>query len=414
MKGSKSRDGEARVRLDSDNENLRIMARPKGVKSWRLVWSGPYEGQPDISSVQKFSPSGTLLERWALPDPAEAIATDTAGHVYTLSSETHSIDVSDDHGRPLGSWTNPHFGVGQTQQFSLAVGPTGVVYVTDLVDDAILEYNAPAFVERLSAAGLAATPALSATTVTVTAENGAGAPAPTYMGTVHFTSSDPFAELPPDTTFTPIDSGTRSFVVRFNTSGPQTVTVTDTADPTLAATYATTVYAPPPGSDVQVPPGGSVSSAPPGATPNPLIVGVESPQGGTVGIDATVGTTGLPVGYSALGFGAVIVAPAGTVNSPLQLTFELPTSALPSGVPASGVTVFRNGIPIADCATQPSTIAAPDPCVASRTVVGPVLTLVVLTTHASTWGFATGHGVVVDNAATATAPAERINHPTAG
>ena len=55
-----------------------------------------------------------------------------------------------------------------------------------------------------------------------------------------------------------------------------------------------------------------------------------------------------------------------------------------------------------------------DPCVSSRTVVGPVLTLVVLTTHASTWGFATGHGVVVDNAATATAPAERINHPTAG
>jgi dipeptidyl aminopeptidase/acylaminoacyl peptidase len=40
--------GEARVRLDSDNETLRIMGRPKGVKSWRLVWSGPYDDQPDI------------------------------------------------------------------------------------------------------------------------------------------------------------------------------------------------------------------------------------------------------------------------------------------------------------------------------------------------------------------------------
>jgi len=48
-----------------------------------------------------------------------------------------------------------------------------------------------------------------------------------YTGTVHFTSSDAAAVLPADYTFTSVDAGLHHFVATLNTSGQQTVTVTD-------------------------------------------------------------------------------------------------------------------------------------------------------------------------------------------
>jgi hypothetical protein len=52
-----------------------------------------------------------------------------------------------------------------------------------------------------------------------------------YTGIVHFTSSDSAAVLPADYTFTLADSGFHHFVTTLNTSGAQTVTVTDTKLP---------------------------------------------------------------------------------------------------------------------------------------------------------------------------------------
>lgn len=49
-----------------------------------------------------------------------------------------------------------------------------------------------------------------------------------YSGTVHFTSSDPAAELPPDTQ---LSDGDGLFSIAFNTPGSQTVTATDTVTP---------------------------------------------------------------------------------------------------------------------------------------------------------------------------------------
>jgi len=54
-----------------------------------------------------------------------------------------------------------------------------------------------------------------------------------YMGTLHFTSSDPTALLPANATLT---GGVGTFPVEFNTSGNQTVTATDMATSTLTAT----------------------------------------------------------------------------------------------------------------------------------------------------------------------------------
>ena len=70
-------------------------------------------------------------------------------------------------------------------------------------------------------------------TFTVTARNGTTAD-PSYVGIVHFTSSDPGATLPADYTFTPADAGTHTFTATFATSGQgaslknQTITATDT------------------------------------------------------------------------------------------------------------------------------------------------------------------------------------------
>jgi len=77
--------------------------------------------------------------------------------------------------------------------------------------------------------------------VTVTAEDPYNNPVPGYRGTVHFTSSDAMAGLPPDYPFTAADNGRHTFTVTFRTLGRQTVTVTDTATAAIAGGSAVTI-----------------------------------------------------------------------------------------------------------------------------------------------------------------------------
>lgn len=60
-----------------------------------------------------------------------------------------------------------------------------------------------------------------------------GHAAPHYSGTVHFTSSDPAAHLPADSTLV---QGMGVFVATLNTAGSQTITATDTVDPSITGT----------------------------------------------------------------------------------------------------------------------------------------------------------------------------------
>jgi len=64
----------------------------------------------------------------------------------------------------------------------------------------------------------------------------ANSDASTYMGTVHFSSSDSGATLPSDYTFTTADAGTHKFVgeVILNTNGSQTITASDAHQPSTA------------------------------------------------------------------------------------------------------------------------------------------------------------------------------------
>ena len=63
--------------------------------------------------------------------------------------------------------------------------------------------------------------------LTVTIKNSGGSTLPNYRGTIHFTSSDANAVLPPDYTFTSGDNGAHKFSATLQSPGTQTVSVAD-------------------------------------------------------------------------------------------------------------------------------------------------------------------------------------------
>jgi len=92
-----------------------------------------------------------------------------------------------------------------------------------------------------------------------------------YTGTVHFSSTDPQAVLPPDYTFTTGDSGTHMFSATLNTPGTQTITATDTANGAITGTsnsIAVSATPPPPPPTFALTDLGplSITAAPSGAT----------------------------------------------------------------------------------------------------------------------------------------------------
>ncbi len=68
---------------------------------------------------------------------------------------------------------------------------------------------------------------------TVTARDAYGNTDVNYAGTVHFTSSEYSAALPADYTFTPADAGTRTFSATMNLPVVQSLTATDTVNPSI-------------------------------------------------------------------------------------------------------------------------------------------------------------------------------------
>ena len=77
----------------------------------------------------------------------------------------------------------------------------------------------------------------------VTAKDGFGNTASGYTGTVHFTSTDPAAVLPPNYTFVSADAGTHTFPVTLKTAGSQTVTATDASTSSITGSQVITVPA---------------------------------------------------------------------------------------------------------------------------------------------------------------------------
>ena len=82
------------------------------------------------------------------------------------------------------------------------------------------------------------TPVSTVFAFTVTAKNPAGNKGTdiAYVGTVHFTSSDPGAVLPPDFTYGIGAQGTAGFSATLNSTGSQTITATDTLNGNIVGT----------------------------------------------------------------------------------------------------------------------------------------------------------------------------------
>jgi len=97
----------------------------------------------------------------------------------------------------------------------------------------------PAAAAILVVSGLT-TPRTAGTTgsIRVTAVDAYGNRIHGYLGTVHFTSSDPQAKLPADYTFTAADAGTHVFSVILKTAGTQSVSATDTLTASITGVQA--------------------------------------------------------------------------------------------------------------------------------------------------------------------------------
>src|SRR5262249_38742321 len=78
-------------------------------------------------------------------------------------------------------------------------------------------------------------------TLTVTVRDDAGNVQTGYTGTMHFTSSDPRADLLADYPFTAADAGVHTFTVTFKTAGWQWVSAADPAAPRLSGSIGTSV-----------------------------------------------------------------------------------------------------------------------------------------------------------------------------
>ena len=79
---------------------------------------------------------------------------------------------------------------------------------------------------HLSVSGPAFTPSGTSFNFTVTALDASNSTVTNYSGTIHFTSTDPHAQLPPDST---LASGSKVFSATLTTAGSQTITATDKA-----------------------------------------------------------------------------------------------------------------------------------------------------------------------------------------
>ncbi len=136
----------------------------------------------------------------------------------------------------INAGSNAYVATGATDQRGLPRIMGGTV------DIGAFEVQSTSGAASLSVAGMpASVQAGVAVVITVTAQTASGGTATGYLGTVHFTSSDPQAVLPADYTFGSADNGVHTFTVTLATAGSQSLRVTDTASTSISAQSDTTV-----------------------------------------------------------------------------------------------------------------------------------------------------------------------------
>jgi len=150
---------------------------------------------------------------------------------------------------------------------------------------------------------------------------------------------------------------------------------------------------------------------------HPVEVTIKAAAAGTAEATEYPNTGQNPSGFVLLGVRYDIRLPAGTAEMPNVLTFRVDASTVPAGQGASAIFVYRNRVLVPDCDPSPprvATTAAPDPCVASRTVLADGdVEIVVLTSTASDWEFAVDIEAPTITVASPTQGASLLLHATA-
>ncbi len=180
-----------------------------------------------------------VATHYVLSAPASATAgtpvnvTVTAEDAYgnTCPSYTGTVNfTSSDAQAVLPASTTLTNGVG-TFSVTLKTAGSQTFTATDSTSATIFGSSSvsvsPAAATRFVLSAPASTTAGNSISVSVTAKDAYGNTATGYAGTLHFTSSDPQAALPSNST---LSSGTGTFNVTLKTSGSQTITATDTAN----------------------------------------------------------------------------------------------------------------------------------------------------------------------------------------
>jgi hypothetical protein len=175
-----------------------------------------------VSAVDRFgnvAPGYTGTVHFASSDPQAVLpadytftATDAGSHTFTptlKTAGTQTLSVTDT--------ANPAFS-SQAQISAITVVPASFEFFE-----------------------LPTTTAGAAYSFTMVALDAAGSLLTGYTGTVHLSSSDAQAGLPADYTFTAADGGIHTFTVTLKTAGTQTVSVTDTAHPSLTNSLSVSV-----------------------------------------------------------------------------------------------------------------------------------------------------------------------------
>ncbi len=173
-------------------------------------------------------------------------ALDVYGNAAAAYAGTVHFSSSDPQASLPADFTfTPAAGGAQSFFVTLKTAGTQSLAVTDTGNPAFAAQSSigvsPAFPTVWVVSGLpAASTAGAPLTLTLSATDAYGN-AVTNIGTVHFSSSDAQAVLPPDYTFTAADAGRHTFSAVLKTAGAQTLTFADTFFTALTATESLTV-----------------------------------------------------------------------------------------------------------------------------------------------------------------------------
>lgn len=185
--------------------------------------------QLSVSALSPVTAAGAAVQfSVSALDASGAVATGYAGTVHFTSSDSKAVLPPD---------SKLTHGTGNFSVIFKTAGDQNILAADALTPSISGAGNVtvnpgPVSQLALTTVGSAATAAVPFS-ISVTALDAFMNVATNYMGTVHFTSSDPQASLPADTQ---LPGGSGGFAVTFNTIGPQTVTVRDTVTASLKGT----------------------------------------------------------------------------------------------------------------------------------------------------------------------------------